>query len=66
MRIGVDVSQRLSLALFGKAAQGQAKVGTGLGKSHRPGFQGGLRKRGRWERLNGHVPRKRRNSQAFA
>ena len=58
--------QRLSHALFGKAAHGQAKVGTGLGQSHRPGFQGGLQKRELWERLNGHVPRKRRNSQAFA
>jgi hypothetical protein len=28
--------------------------------------KGGVRKRERWTRLNGHVPRKRRNSQALA
>ena len=28
--------------------------------------KGGVRKRGLWTRLNGHVPRKRRNSQALA
>src|SRR5712691_653841 len=44
----------------------EAKVRTGLGKSHRPGSQGGIRKRGLWRRLNGHGKRKRRNSQAFA
>ena len=40
------MSQHLSFPVFGKAAGGQAKVRTGLGKSDRPGSQGGLWKRG--------------------
>src|SRR5712691_5112917 len=31
-----------------EANRREAKVRTGLGKSHRPGSQGGLRKRGPW------------------
>jgi hypothetical protein len=34
---GVYMSQHLSFPAFGKAAGGQAKVRTGLGKSDRPG-----------------------------
>jgi hypothetical protein len=45
-RVGVDACQRLSHALAGKAHGGKAKVRTGLGKSDRPGSQGGLGKRG--------------------
>jgi hypothetical protein len=45
---------------------GYAKVGTGLGKSDRPGLQGGLWKRGLWEWLYEHIQWKRRNSQAVA
>jgi hypothetical protein len=63
---GVDASQRLSFLPTGKAPQVycHAKIRTGLGRPDRPGSQGGLRKRGPWERLNGHEKRKRRNSQA--
>ena len=43
----------------------RAETRTGLGKSDRPGSQGGLWKRGLWRWLNGHVERKRRNSQAI-
>jgi len=43
------MSQHLSLLGFGKAAGGQAKVRTGLGKSDRPGSQEGLWRRGLWE-----------------
>ncbi len=56
---GVYVCQHLSLLGDGKAAGGHARARTGLGKSDRPGSQGGLRKRGLWCRLNGHIPRKR-------
>jgi hypothetical protein len=66
------MSQHLSLLVYGKAAEGQARVRTTFGycfqgerrKSDRVGSQGGLRKRGLWRRLNGHGKRKRRNSQA--
>ncbi len=43
------MSQHLSFLGYGKAEGGHAKVRTGLGKSDRPGSQGGLRKRGLWE-----------------
>src|SRR5713101_2592272 len=56
----------LKLRAVWEGARREAKVRTGLGKSHRPGSQGGIRKRGLWRRLNGHGKRKRRNSQAFA
>jgi len=42
---GVYVRPHLSLTSGGKARGGKAKVKTGLGKSDRPGLQGGLRKR---------------------
>ena len=45
---GADMSQHLSLLGGGQAAKGQAKVRAGLGKSDRPGSQGGLGKRGSW------------------
>jgi len=38
-------SQCLSFIDSGKAHEGKAKLRTGLGKSDRPGSQGGLRKR---------------------
>ncbi len=63
---GVYVCQHFSFLGSGKAAGGHARVRTGLGKTDRPGSQGGLRKRGLWQTLNGHVKRKRRNCQAFA
>jgi len=66
LREGVYASQRLSFARVGKACRGNAEVRTGFGKTDRPGSQGGLRKRELWRRLNGHVPWKHRNSQAFA
>ena len=48
-RQGADVCQHLSLTGVGKARGGKAKVRTGLGKTDRPGSQGGLRNRGpRW------------------
>ena len=53
--------QHLSFTAFGKACGGKAKVRTESGKPRRSGSQGGLRKRGLWKRLNGHVKRKRRN-----
>jgi hypothetical protein len=56
---GVYMSQHLSFLGAGKAAGGHARVRTLLGKSDRSGSQGGLRKRGLWWKLNGHVPRKR-------
>jgi hypothetical protein len=40
------MNQHLSFIDSGKAAGGKARVRTGLGKSDRPGSQGGLRKRG--------------------
>jgi hypothetical protein len=46
--IGVNMSLHLSLIDSGKAAGGQAKVRTTLGKSDRVGSQGGLRKRELW------------------
>ncbi len=45
---GVYVCQHLSFLGSGKAAGGHASVRTGLGKTDRPGSQGGLRKRGLW------------------
>jgi hypothetical protein len=57
----VYVCQHLSFTAFGKACGGKAKVRTESGKPRRSGSQGGLRKRGLWKRLNGHVKRKRRN-----
>jgi hypothetical protein len=56
--------QHLSFLRFGKAAGGFARVRTTLGKTDRVGSQGGLRKRELWFGLLGHIPRKRRNSQA--
>jgi len=60
---GVYVSRHLSLGLYRKASIQKtiwgAETRTGLGKSDRPGSQGGLRKRELWQRLNGHVTRKR-------
>ncbi len=56
---GVYVCQHLSFLGDGKAAGGHARVRTGLGKTDRPGSQGGLWKRELWRRLNGHIPRKR-------
>jgi hypothetical protein len=48
-----DACQRLSLCVLGKAGIQQmacrAEVRTGLGKSDRPGSQGGLWERGSWE-----------------
>ena len=48
-----DSCQRLSLSVFGKAGVWKmacrAEVRTGLGKSDRPGSQGGLWERGPWE-----------------
>ena len=46
---GVYACQRLSLPLGGKTFRGNAKVRTGLGKSDRPGSQGGPGKRGTWQ-----------------
>lgn len=44
---GVDMSQHLSIPMFGKAVvRTSAKVRTGFGKSDYPGSQGGLRKCG--------------------
>jgi hypothetical protein len=40
------MNQHLSFIDSGKAAGGKARARTGLGKSDRPGSQGGLRKRG--------------------
>jgi hypothetical protein len=42
---GVYASERLSFTCLGKSSRGKAKVKTGLGKSDRPGLQGGPRKR---------------------
>jgi len=42
------MNHHLSFSGNGKAVRGKAKVRTGLGKSDRPGSQGGLRKRGLW------------------
>ena len=60
------MGQHLSLTYGRKMTEGYAKVRTGLGKSDRPGSQGGLWKRELREWLYGHVKRKRRNSQAVA
>jgi hypothetical protein len=38
----------LKLRAVGEGDRREAKVSTGLGKAHRPGSQGGLRKRGPW------------------
>ncbi len=61
--IGVYVSRHLSLSLCRKACIRKtiwgAETRTGLGKSDCPGSQGGLWKRELWQRLNGHVTRKR-------
>jgi hypothetical protein len=46
--IGVYMSRHLSFIDPGKAAGGQAKIRTTLGKSDRVGSQGGLRKRELW------------------
>ena len=46
--IGVYMSRHLSFIDSGKAAGGQAKVRTTLGKSDCVGSQGGLRKRELW------------------
>lgn len=62
---GAYVRPHLSFIAEGKVCGGEAKVRTGLGKTDRPESQGGLRKRELWYRLNGHVKRKRRNSQAW-
>ena len=59
------MGQHLSFTHSRKTTEGYAKVRTGLGKSDRPGSQGGLRKRGLWLRLYGHIKRKRRNRQAL-
>jgi len=53
-RRGADMSQHLRFLLGGKAAGVQATVRTGLGKSDRPGSQGGLGKRGPWWSLGTH------------
>ena len=58
------VGLHLSLAGVGKAHGGQPGSRTGFGKTDRPGSSGGLGKRQPWQVLNGHVKRKRRNSQA--
>ena len=51
---GVYVSLHLSLLENGQVPDLQAKVRTGLGKSDRPGSQGGLRKRGYGSRTEVH------------
>src|SRR5215510_8390290 len=38
----------LKLRVVWEGDRREAKVSTGLGKAHRPGSQGGLRKRGPW------------------
>ena len=48
------VSLHLSLLENGQVPDLQAKVRTGLGKSDRPGSQGGLRKRGYGSRTEVH------------
>ena len=48
------MSQNLSFLGYGKAAGGYAKVRTGLGKSDRPGSQGGFGKRGHGSRTEVH------------
>ena len=60
------MGQHLSFTHDRKVTKGYTKVRTGLGKSDRPGSQGGLWKRELWEWLYGHIKRKRRNSQAVA
>ena len=49
------MSRHLSFTGYGKAAGGQAKVRTGLGKSDCPRSQGGLRKRDAGS--GSHLPR---------
>ena len=51
---GVYVSLHLSLLAHRQVADLQAKVRTGLGKTDRPGSQGGLRKRGYGSRTEVH------------
>jgi len=41
----VHMGRHLSFTSHGKAVRAQATVRTGLGKSDRPGSQGGLKKR---------------------
>ena len=45
LEIGVYMGWHLSFISYGKAVRVQATVRTGLGKSDRPGSQGGLKKR---------------------
>jgi hypothetical protein len=45
---GVYANQRLSPNEFGKTYGGKAKVRTGLGKTDRPGSQGGSGKHRLW------------------
>jgi hypothetical protein len=45
LEVGVYMGWHLSFTSNGKAVRGQATVRTGLGKSDRPGSQGGLKKR---------------------
>jgi hypothetical protein len=47
LRRGVGESA-LKLRVVWEGDRREAKVRTGLGKAHRPGSQGGLRKRGPW------------------
>jgi hypothetical protein len=49
----------LKLQVRWEGARRGAKVRTGLGKAHRPGAQGGLRKRGLWwnEAPTSHIER---------
>ena len=57
---GVYVCQHLSFIGDRKTVGGKAKVRTGLGKSDRPGSQGGLRKHGLWWKWFMAEKRKRR------
>jgi hypothetical protein len=45
LEVGVYMGQHLSFTSNGKAVRVKATVRTGLGKSDRPGSQGGLKKR---------------------
>ena len=64
---GVYASERLSHGEAGKIAQGQS-WSPNRTRETRPSRDetGGVRKRGLGQRLNGHVKRKRRNSQVLA
>jgi len=60
------LSKPLSFGYYGEGPWGKATAASRIREIRPSGMKGGLRKRGQWMKLNGHVLRERRHSQSFS